>query len=200
MTALVKFVLIFSGGLVLSLAIYFFLLSPTLNQLSEQSAHLKQKNVEVVTMKQQIVAYKNAQTDLSKAAEKDQVFEAFLDREGLVAAVKSLEKAAVLTKTTELLKITEPDQDSKNKPAVVAVVIVNKNGLEEIPYRVTTLNDFGGTVQFIRYLEHLPQFSEISKINLSAETVESDASKTKVYTGRVFGSIDAVFFVKEGLQ
>jgi hypothetical protein len=49
----------------------------------------------------------------------------------------------------------------------------------------------------LRYLEHLPQFTEISKIDLSAEQVESAESREPVRTGRVLGTIDGVFFLKD---
>ncbi|MBI2356204.1 MAG: hypothetical protein HYV13_03315 [Candidatus Doudnabacteria bacterium] len=189
----VKLSLILASGLLGCLLIFIFLLNPSLNQLTALSGNLTQKKLELATVEHQVVAYQNAQADLSKAAQKERIFNAFLVREDLVAAVKHLEAAAAATKTQESLKIDEPDQDPKNKPQPV----VDVKGLEEIPYRVLTLNDYIGTIQFLRYLEHLPEFTEVSKITLSAETVDSEVSKTKIYTGKVFGSIDGVFFVKQ---
>lgn len=197
MTALVKLVSTLLGGLLLCLIIYFFLLNPALSQLSIFSDTLRQKNVELATLQQQITAYKNAQTDLAQAVQKDQIFEAFLSREELVAAVKNLESAAVVTRTVETLKITEPEADSNSKPKKV---VESVDSLKEIPYRVSTLNDYVGTIQFLMYLEHLPQFTEISKITLSAETVDSDTAAGRVYTGKIFGSLDGVFFVKSQTQ
>ncbi|MBI4049549.1 MAG: hypothetical protein HY395_01895 [Candidatus Doudnabacteria bacterium] len=192
MTAKIRFTLLLVGGLFICLGVYFFLFKPVLNQLSAQSEVLRQKNVEVATMRQQIIAYKSAQTDLSKAVEKDRILNALLQREELVSAIKNLEKAASVTKTSETLKINEPGAEQDNLPDPV----VEAGGyLGEIPYRVSTINDFLGTVQFLRYLEHLPQFTEIAQINLSAETVDSD-TQGRIYTGKVFGTIDGVFFVK----
>lgn len=195
MSGIVKFIAILIVGLLLSLSVYSFLVSPVLGQLSTLKNNLAAKKTELVTLEQQILAYKNAQSDLSKASEKNVIFNAFLDREQLVSAVKSLERAAALTATSSSLKINEPSSDTKpaDRPQPV---IANKEGLNEIPYRVTTFNDFLGTIKFLAYLEHLPEFTEISKINLSAETSESDQTKTRVYTGRVMGSIDGVFFTR----
>lgn len=188
-----KFLLILVIGLGLSAVIYLAPLNPVLGQLSKLNGELRQKKIELATLDQQITAYKNAQADLSRASEKDLILEAILDKEELVAAIKNLEEGAALTRTEETLKINEPDPESKEK---VVPVLKHLDNLEEIPYRVISLNDFLGTIQFIRYLEHLPEFTEITQINLSAETVDSESSKTKIYTGRVFGSIDGIFLVK----
>jgi len=83
-----------------------------------------------------------------------------------------------------------------DKPIIQHVIEeVKKSGINEIKYSVLTLNDFAGTVSFLSYLEHLPHFTEISKIILSAETQES-SQKTRVHTGKVIGSFEGVFFVK----
>src|SRR3989344_5309459 len=71
----------------------------------------------------------------------------------------NLEVSAAKTGTEEELDIEEEEVDVKpkdQKPPVVA----NKPGLDEIRYRLTLLNDFAGIVEFIKYMEHLPQFTE----------------------------------------
>ncbi|OGE81016.1 MAG: hypothetical protein A3H72_01610 [Candidatus Doudnabacteria bacterium RIFCSPLOWO2_02_FULL_48_8] len=196
MSAILKLTVIFLGGLLATGLLFGLLVNPMLGRLGALNLEVSSKHQQLATLERQIEAYNNAQTDLSKASRKDEILTAFVDREELVLAVKNLELAAAKTGTEEELDIEEEEVDVKpkdQKPPVVA----NKPGLDEIRYRLTLLNDFAGIVEFIKYMEHLPQFTEIAKIDLSAELVDSEDTKAKIYTGRVFTSIDGVFFVNQ---
>jgi hypothetical protein len=195
MNSFLKLTLVFFGGLLVAGGVFGLLVNPRLSHLAELKSEMTEKQKELITLEQQILAYVNAQTDLSRAARKDEILSAFVEREELVEAVINLETAAATTGTEHALKINEDKPDAKPNEKTPDVV-ASKQGLDEVPYRITTYNDFEGTLQFLQYLEHLPEFTEISKINLSAETVESEISETRIYTGRVFGSIDGVFFIK----
>lgn len=196
MNTSLKLAVISLGGIVVSILLFVLLVNPRQVQLADLNRVIKEKKIELITLEQQITAFNNAQSDLSKASRKAEILSTFVIREDLVGAVKSLEAAAAATRTDETLKIKDEAPTVKPQDKTPAV-IEGKSGLDEIPYRVTSYNDFIGTVQFLQYLEHLPQFTEIYKINLSAETLESELTGERVYTGRVLGIIDGVFFTKK---
>ncbi len=200
MTSSLKLIAISVGGVAASILIFVFLLNPRQVQLTDLNRVIKERKIELITLEQQITAYNNAQSDLSKASRKNEILSAFVIREDLVGAVKSLEAAATATGTDETLKINEDSPKSVKPQDKTPDVIEGKQGLGEIPYRVTSYNDFIGTVQFLQYLEHLPQFTEIYKINLSSETLESELTGERIYTGRILGVIDGVFFIKPGSE
>lgn len=197
MNTSLKLLMISLGGLLASILLFVLLVNPRQVQLVDLNRVIKEKKTELITLEQQITAFNNAQSDLSKASRKNEILSTFVIREDLVAAVKSLEAAAVATDTDETLKINEPLSNVKKSQDKIPAVIEGKLGLDEIPYRITSYNDFLGTVQFLRYLEHLPQFTEVYKINLSAETLESDLTGERIYTGRILGVLDGVFFTKK---
>jgi hypothetical protein len=192
MKALTRIISVSTIGAILSLLLALFVIRPILADVTVANESLKQKKTELTILDQQILAFKTAQSDLSKAARKDEIANAITPKESLVAAVQDLETAAAKTGTTQDLDVKDPDPAQPK----VADVIPGKKDIQEVSYILTTLNDFAGTLNFISYLEHLPHFTEISKITLSAETRQGDKTSTVVRTGRVIGSFNAVFFVK----
>lgn len=190
MKAFPKLLITAVGWLVVTLAVYFFLVSGQISKVSMLNSELKAKKTEAAKLDQQIRAYKNAQSDLSRATQKERIVQTIPTKEDLVNAIVGVEKAAAKTHSEQTLKINEIAPDDKNKPAPV----LKNSGLEEVPYRLTVKNDFAGLVNFISYLEHLPQFTEVSTINFSAELTQS--GEQKVSTGGVFGNIDGVFVIK----
>lgn len=195
MTVFIKFISIILGGVISCGLMYAFILAPNLQRLVAVKSEMEAKRAELITLDRQLLAYQNAQQDLAAATAKDQILTLFKPKEELVGAVQNLERAAALSGTEHVLVISEPNPTT-NVPNQTGPVVPNLAGLTEIPYRVTALNDYLGTIEFLQYLEHLPEFTEISKIDLSAETIDSDTGNAKIYTGRLFGSIDGVFFVK----
>ncbi|HEV8601356.1 MAG TPA: hypothetical protein VGQ87_02020 [Patescibacteria group bacterium] len=193
MTSISKLIVVLASVIIIVLLLFTFLINPVLGRLPDLNKQLAQKKSELALLGQQIQAFNNAQSDLSKASRKQEILNIFVDKENLVTAVKNIERDASLTETIETLKINEDKLKEKVKsPPVIA----NATGLTEIPYQLQITNSFAGVIDFLRYLEHLPQFTEITKIDLSPETEQSDNSKAPVRTGRAFGSINGVFFLK----
>lgn len=195
MKVLSRIIVISIIGAIASLLLVVLAVKPVLNDVTDSNLIVKQKKTELATLDQQIRAFKNAQSDLAKATRKDEIANAIVPKENLVVAVKDLEVAAAKTNTAETIDLREPDV-GQAKPADV---ISGKQGVAEVPYKLTIINDFVGTQSFISYLEHLPHFTEISKITLSAETREGDKSSV-IHTGKLVGTFDAVFFVKSPQQ
>lgn len=200
MRSLTRIIVISIIGLAASFLLVIFLISPTLSQLAKTNEEIRQRKSELALLEQQVRAYKNAQSDLSKASRKTEILEAFASEENLVLAVKELEAAAAQSQTTEILDIRDPVEwagaNSRVKPP--AQVVSNLQGLTEIPYEVSTLSlDFKSLVDFVGYLEHLPHFMEISNINLSAEVKEGEGAGSKpIHTGKVMGNFKGVFFIQ----
>ncbi|MDP4001192.1 MAG: hypothetical protein Q8P83_03050 [bacterium] len=195
MKPLTKLVATGFSGLVIAGLVFVLLVSPALSKVSELHEESKMKKTELATLEQQIRAYQTAEADLSKAAQREKISDSFVSREDLVVAIQSVEKAAIVTRTEETKTITDkvenPVKGEKSKP-----VIPGKKLIEEVPYRLLIKNNYVGVVNFMRYLEHLPQFSEVTNITLSAETTSVTAGGNPIPTGQVLGTIDAAFFIK----
>ena len=191
MNSLTKLIIVVLGGATLALALVLVLVKPNLNKVLALGQAAQEKKSQFLTLQQQVNAYKTAQSDLSKATEKDKIAGQIVLREDLVVAIKNVEAGAAKSALALEIKINEPDEKTKVPPKPV---LSDKGSLVEIPYRFYTTGDFSGTIKFLQYLEHLPQWTEIAKMDLSAETVDVD--KRPVQTGRIFGSIDGIFLVK----
>lgn len=192
MNSLTKLAAIVVAGLGFTAGLVLFLLNPNLAKLATLADQTQQKQLELLTLQQQINAYKTAALDLSKASEKQLIAETFVIREDLVKAMQSVEAGAGKSAVQLEAKINEPDVKAKQP---TKQVLSEKGKLIEIPYRFSTTSDFIGMVKFLQYLEHLPQFTEISKMDLSAEVVETDGRTSP--TGNIYGSIDGIFLIKE---
>ncbi len=193
MKGLAKNLAIFVSGLIVAILLVLFGIKPMLGEISAIHDNIKQQKTELLTLDQQILAFKTAQSDLSKATRREEIDTAIPTRETLVDSVKDLELAMSQTLTSHELKIKDPTLEKNNK---LKEVTTNRPGIEEIPYTLIMTNDFVGILNALAYLEHLPHFTEISKIDLSAETTSS-AGGEAVHTGRVIGNIQGVFFVKQ---
>jgi ABC-type transport system involved in cytochrome bd biosynthesis fused ATPase/permease subunit len=195
MKALSRIILINIVGACATFLLVVFVVRPILGEVVSTNQTVKSKKSELNLIDQQILAFKTAQSDLSKATRKDEITNAIQPKENLVLAVHDLEAAAAHTNTTESLDVKDPVSTADSAAPKNPDVVAGKQSIKEVPYALTTLNDFSGTVNFLSYLEHLPHFTEISKILLTAETQESQ-QKTPVHTGKIIGSFNAVFFVK----
>lgn len=190
MNSLSKLMTICAGGLMAALLLVFLVAKPLVNNVVTTNAELSRKKIEVKTLEQQITAYKTAQSDLSKVTEKETVFNSIVDREDLVVAIQSVEAAAGLTGTKQSLRIQEQQEDAPP----VEDLLTNHAGISEVPYALSVNNDFDGLVKYLRYLEHLPQLTELSKIEFVAESTERERIMT--HTGHALTTINGVFFVK----
>ncbi len=188
MRSLTKVTIIVAGGLLVCGLTVMFLISPVLKDVTAINIETKEKKLELSVLRQQIQAFKNAQADLTKATRKDEIVDAIVMKEDLVLPVQDLEAAAAATGTRHDLLIREPTV--RDKP------ILNQHaGIDEIPYVLNATNNFQGMVDFLSYLEHLPHFTEISKITLSAESVQSQAGGT-LRSGNILGDFSGIFFIK----
>ena len=197
MTALTKLIISSVGGLVVAVLLLVFLVNPTLNKVSELNEESRDKKTKLDTLEQQMRAYQTAQEDLAQAVERQRISDSLVTRENLEAAVLSVEAAATLTRTEESKKITDVVENPLKKAEDAKPVVTNKIQIEEIPYRLSLKNDYVGVVNFLKYIENLPQFSEVTKITLSAELIQSgDEDVPPIRTGKILADIEALFFIR----
>jgi len=189
MKALSKITTIGLAGLAITILLLMFVIRPVLNKVKAANEQLRQGQNDLVLLEQQILAFQTAQNDITKASRRSEIMSKILDKEKLAVAVIELETAAAKTGTTAILDIQDPDPTNPKDP-----VVLGKRGVGEVAYRVTTLNDYVGTINFLSFLEHLPHGTEIDKIDLSAEIRQGEAGKN-VRTGKVLGTFDGVFFI-----
>ena len=192
MKALTKIIVVGAMGAMVCLLMVWFAIGPVLDSLTAVNNKLQQDQIELATLQQQNLAFQRAQADLNRATRKNEITKAIGPKEGLVTAVADLEAAASKSGTTQALQLQE--RDPKAKPA--ADVIDNKRGIEEVQYQTTTNNDYVGTINFLALLENIPHFTEIDKISLSSEVASGSSKDKTLWTGRVLGTINGVFFVK----
>ena len=191
MKSLTKIILISGVGITLCVGLTFLAINPALNNVVTANQEIGDMKNELTTLENQVRAFKNAQSDLSKATRKNEIVDSIVTKETLVATVKELELAASRTNTIHVLEFSEPAPGSNKKS-----VINHDSDIEEVPIRITVINNYVGLLNFLSYLEHV-RFAEISRADFSAEILEGD---TATHTGRILGTIDGVFFVKTSDQ
>ena len=193
MSALSKIFTFLLCGFVAAVVLAVFSAKPILNDVMNLHNLVKAQKTELATLQNQIRAFKTAQSDMSKAIRKDEIKNAISSRETLVDAVKDLENAVARAGAEHDLQINDGKDARQAKPIPVTL---SRDGIEEVAYRLDATDDYLGILTLLSYLEHLPHFTEISKITLSAEAKEGSNGAAAVYTGRVVGSFNGVFFVK----
>lgn len=202
MKPLTKLILTLVIGLAVTFGSGFYLIKPTLQKINQMNADLRNKKSEVKTLEQQIVAFTTAQSDLSKATEKERIAASIVSKYDLVKSIKSMEDASLATGTTQELSIQDPYL-LKDKAAKPSQIISGKQGIDEVPYVLTVQNEFLGLVYYLQYLEHLPYFTELTKLELSGGVVETTEKGVRpAHTGRVDAKIEGVLFITkdEGTQ
>ena len=190
MKSYTRIILILAGGIIVSLVLILLVIGPAIGEVKSDNAEVISKKAELVTLDQQIKAFKTAQTDLAKATRKVDIAQAIPTRNDLVLAVKDLESAAISSNSSENLLLTE-SKDSKT-PSVIPA----RAGISQISFRVASVSEsFVDALNFISLLEHLPHFGEITKFNLSADSTAAENAQT-VRSGKIIGNFDGVFFIK----
>jgi hypothetical protein len=201
MTAIAKNIAIVVLGSILCLGVVFWVVRPVMNTASNLNHDLVAKRNEVAALEQQIRAYQTAKSDLSHATDKAKISNAILTKENLVAAIKNVEldssRAGLhedMTITDPFQKVAKPTTDANKTPPTIKGLAAVK----EVPYRLSITSDYLSLVDFVSYLEHLSNFTEVTKFQLSSETVGVGVVGAKpVHTGRVISNIDGVFFVQD---
>jgi hypothetical protein len=193
MKASVRNIIFFVCGVIASLILTLFVISPTLTDISQLNAQVTAQKTEVLTLDQQILAFRSAQSDLSKAVRKSEITSVISVKEDLTAAVLDLERAMNLSQISDhLLQIKEQTDPKVAKPPPV---ISGHVAIEEIPYMLSFTTSYLGVLNALAYLEHLPHFTEIFQIDLSAETLSGPGGEA-THTGQVFANFSGVFFIR----
>ncbi len=187
-------ILIF-GILALIFSVIFFA-SPVLDEVNTVNAQVKQKQIELLELHQQIVAFKNAQADLAQATRKADITQSVVQKEDLVIPVIDLEAAVNKNATDMVLQIKEPDTKEK-------FILSNPTGITQVSYGITAIAaDFPSLVNLFGYIEHVAHITEPTKITLSSEILNAPASATPqnqasiVRSGRINVDLKGVFFIK----
>lgn len=194
MKALTKIGITSIIGFIACMLVYIFVINPALARITILNKEITDKKQESMILEQQIKAYQVAKADLAKAIEQELIATSIVNKEDLVRAILNMESAIEATNTTHSLKINEYIPNPKVKAP--DPVTQGRRGVDEVAYRLSTTNTYTNFVDLLKYLEHLPQFTEVSKVIISAELDEDSTADVPVHTGRIFGSTDAVFFVR----
>ena len=200
MRTLTKISMVSIIGSIAVLVFVLFIIKPILSDIKDFKIQIKQKSIDLSALDQQIRAFKGARADLNRAVKKDNIANALVIREDLVLPVQDLEAAAAAA-TDEQLQI----QDDSNQPVAVErpAIILGLEGVTEVPYQVNLTSDYIGMINFLSFVEHLPHFTEVSHIDLSAQIDKTSlaASATRpIHSGKVLGSFKGVFFIKSMAQ
>ncbi len=159
------------GGAIVIGAVFILLAKPALNRVSQLSEKDRAGQAEINRLDQQILAYKTAQSDLSKAVDKDLLAAFVIDDKKLYEPIQEMENGGKRTGSSYQLKIErdslEPQKNTKGEVTTPAKV-TKQNELEEVPYTLSVQNSsFIGVVNFMQYLEHIPHFTEVSDVLIS---------------------------------
>lgn len=197
-----KLITYICGGIVLVAAAYFFLLSPALTRVSGLSSQEYGTRAEAERLELQINAYKTAQSDLSKATNKELLYATVIDDKKLYIPIEEIEAGAKATNTTYQFKIhrssiNETEEASaagagRRAAAEPRKKVTSQNLLEEVPYTLIVQNpSYVQMVTFLKYMEHIPHFTEVSKISMSMQPLPENERTV------VTATIDGVLLVKK---
>jgi hypothetical protein len=176
------------GAVVLVLA-FMFVVMPALGQVEDLAEQERATRTEILRLDQQILAYRTAQTELARAEGKDLLFSSVVDDKKLYYAIELVEEAARSTGSTHELKILRESLAPTANVSASLDKITEQTALEEVPYMLTVMNaSYSQLVDFFRYLENIPYFTEIGSFNASVEQTE--------FGGRIVVTINGVFVVK----
>lgn len=180
-------------GLIITIGVYLALVKPTLAKVTELNTAAINKKTELKQLEEQIISYKNSQRDLSRASSKEIIFDSLLKREDLQYAIIEIENAAKATGVIETMKIQEELKGNKAGKELVT----GKTFLEEVSYSVNTTSDFTQLITFMKYLEHISHFTEVSRIALQSTSGVVDSNGVQARDGTIVGNIELVFFVQK---
>lgn len=201
MNALTKNIVIITLGTILCFGLYFWVVRPIVDDVGNLNKELTVKKTDLANLDQQIRAYQTAEIDLERATNKQTIANTILVKEDLETAIRKVEQAAAITGVTQIMYITDPFLEVKiagrNTGAKPPAAVLNGlNGIREVPYKLSTASTYTELIDFISYLEHHPNFSEIVRIDLSAEQGVGSTAGGGARTGRVLANIDNVFFIQ----
>ncbi|MBX4187762.1 MAG: hypothetical protein KW793_01340 [Candidatus Doudnabacteria bacterium] len=199
-----KLVTYILGGVALIAAVFFFLLNPALKRVASLANEQLQTKAEAERLEQQIMAYKTAQSDLSKAVNKELLYATVIDDKKLYIPIQEMEAGAKATESTYQLKILRDSIDDVTQadlaPAERRKVasgegfkkVTSQNLLEEVPYTLIIQNaSYPQIMSFLKYLEHIPHFTEVSKISMSMQEIPETERLA------ITATIDGVYLVKK---
>jgi hypothetical protein len=201
MTYKTKILLNICGGILLTLLVAVFVFNPLQANVKALNGDLAKQASELDKIKKQIIEFQSAQSDLAKATFKDDIYDTVVIREDLSLVINDLEAAAERAGIEESIKIQEQAAaESPGRRAVVTGGVGSKvfDGLslsDEVVYSMAVEGGFSSMVNFLRYLENLPHFTELSKITLSS-LPEAGLNGQSRSSGNLTGSLDGVFLVK----
>jgi DNA-directed RNA polymerase specialized sigma54-like protein len=181
-------------GLLISIGLFVFVIKPNLAKVEALNKDAVAKKSELKQLEEQITIYQNSQRDLAKATGKEIISNSLLERENLQYAIIEIEQAAATTQVEESMEILEQTTTSKTAPKQL---VSGKSFLDEVNYTVKTTSDFMQLINFMKYLEHMSHFTEVSKITLQATAGAANSEGIFVHDGNILGSIDLVFFVQK---
>jgi len=171
MTGKVKLITYAFGGLAIIAAAYFLVVSPALTKVSNLSAEELATRTEVMRLDQQILAYRTAQSDLSRATSKNLLFSSVVNDKNLFVPIEELELAVTNTNSSHQLKILRDSLAPGPAGAPAAAKVLDQVSVEEVPYVLTAQNaDYGQMINLFKYLENLPHYTEVSEIDMSYQT------------------------------
>jgi hypothetical protein len=186
-------------GLIVTVALFFFVFRPLLSDVKKLNKSLTDKHAESQELKDQIVEYKSAQSDLARATYKDDIFNTIVDKEDLSLAITDLEAAAVSTGVKESIQIRELEEGGSRRAAALKKSATLFDGLiltNEVEYTMNVNGGFAEVVRFMQALENLPHFTEYSTVTLStsAETLPQGGSRN---SGDLTGTLEGVFLIRQ---
>ncbi|HEX9503102.1 MAG TPA: hypothetical protein VF974_02150 [Patescibacteria group bacterium] len=191
-----KIIAISLFGLIVSFGLVLSVVNPTLSKIDELNKAILIKIIEQKQLEEQITIFKNSQRDLARATGKQSISESVLKREDLQLAIQKIESAALATKVSESMAIVD-ETDPLKKGSVDKQLINGKSFITEVPYTLNVSSDFRQLIDFMRYMEHLPHFTEVSRISLQASGGSADSKGTFSHSGTIIGSIESVFFIQK---
>lgn len=195
------------GILVISLALVLFVVVPVLGKIGELRVELDTSEEAIAKAIMEVENYQAAVKEFKRiAGGSDQITQMFPLRDEMIFLVREIEEAVSVAGASSELKLTDKVEEPKpvrtagSAEEVIPPLVSGLVNIEEVPYKLTLNSSYRDLVDFLLKFEHLPYISEITKISITADTEQSEVTKTLINTGSGTSKLEGVFFIRNSVN
>lgn len=200
----IKILITLAGVILVCAVLVSFTIIPLLSRIVSLNEEIKNNQLDLVKITTEIKNFEKATRDLEKyKLGRGALTAMFPVREEMVSLVQGLESVINRAGLSAELKIADKKEElmagSGGREVIsTPTVVPGLEPIEEIPYLLEARGDYRSLINFFVYLESLPFVSEITKINITADSIQEEARRIIINTGTGIAKIEGVFFIRAG--
>lgn len=195
----IKMILILVIGIVAGLVI--FGIRPLISKISDTNAQIQKNKQELARIVYEIESYRGLLGELSWAFfEREALKQMFPVRERMVGLVENLEGAALqagMSPKLSFLDVKESLEANRGGRSLTPkIMFADLRQIEEVPYTMELSGNYRQYVDFLSNFENLPFLSKITKLTLTADSLQNEKTKELENLGTGKGTVEGLLFIK----